>query len=342
MTNGPVVRTRNTYPRQVLIVLVSAVLACAGAHATGAGPLATQAQPSAHTPLPVDRPNIQAKGARNRTAAAPPPQAEPSPTVPRGRVYLFRGALGLIFSRGMDRLTEKIQRAGIAADVYEFTVCNLIMATAIETYRQDPAPIILIGHSMGGRCALQIAEKLQAEGISVSLIVTIDPAHLSPEVPANVERFINIFLSKDVLGGGDIKPVQGFPGHYASYDLDQHGDLHISIDKADAIHQQLVAKIREIATTPAKTDGEVVPLRYVVPPKQDTELWDSGMAVAARAGDTLQTIAAQYHVPLWSLTQANAMPDSALLSAGQRVVVPRHLMPAPVTAASQPVSSSGR
>jgi hypothetical protein len=350
-----VVRTRNTYPRQVLLALVSTVLACAAVHATSAGPLATQqAQPAAHTPLPVDRPNVQAKdqakdqtkdqakGARNRTAAAPPSQAEPAPIVPRGRVYLFRGALGLIFSRGMDRLTEKIQRAGIAADVYEFTVCNLIMGTVIEAYRQDPAPIILIGHSMGGRCALQIAEKLQAEGIPVSMIVTVDPAHLSPDVPANVERFINIFLSKDVLGGGDIKPIQGFPGHYASYDLDRHGEvLHISIDKMDAIHQQLVEKIKEIAATPAKTDGEIVSLRYVVPPKEDIELWDSGMAVAARAGDTLQTIATQYHVPLWSLTQANAMPDSAPLAAGQRVVVPRHLTPAPVTAVSQPVSSSG-
>jgi hypothetical protein len=334
---------RNTHPRQVLVALVSAVLVCAGAHPASAGPLATQAQPSAHTPIPVDRPNVQAKRTQNPTAAAASPaQAEASPVVPRGRVYLFRGALGLIFSRGMDRLTEKIQRAGITADVYEFTICSLITATAIETYRRDPEPIILIGHSMGGRCAVQFAEQLQAEGIPVSLIVTIDPAHLSPDVPANVERFINIFLSKDVLGGGDIKPVQGFPGHYASYDLDRHGEvLHISIDKMDAIHQQIVAKIKEIAATPAKTDGEIVPLRYVVPPKEDTELWDSGMAVAARAGDTLQTIAAQYHVPLWSLTQANTMPDSALLSAGQRVVVPRHLAPAPVTAVSQPVSSSG-
>ena len=38
----------------------------------------------------------------------------------------------------------------------------------------------------------------------MSLVVTIDPAHASPKVPLNVERFINIFLSDSVLGGGDV------------------------------------------------------------------------------------------------------------------------------------------
>jgi len=246
--------------------------------------------------------------------------------------------MGLIFSRGMDRLTEKIERAGITANVYEFTVCDLVAGAAIETYRQDPAPIILIGHSMGGRCALQFSEKLRDEGIPVSLVVSVDPAHLSPSVPLNVERFINIFLSKDVLGGGDIKPTQGFKGHYASYDLAQHDEVsHISIDKMDQIHQQLVAKIVQLSATPVKDDGDPLPLRYAVPPKVDIELWDSGMAVAARAGDTLQTLAERYHLPLWSLTQANPMPENAALMAGQRIIVPRHL--APPAAVSEPISS---
>jgi hypothetical protein len=269
--------------------------------------------------------------------------AEPSPMLPRGRAYLFRGAMGLIFSRGMDRLTEKIERAGITANVYEFTVCDLVAGAAIETYKQDPAPIILIGHSMGGRCALQFSEKLRDEGIPVSLVVTVDPAHLSPDVPLNVERFINIFLSKDVLGGGDIKPTQGFKGHYASYDMAQHDEIsHITIDKMDDIHQQLVAKIVQLAAMPAKDlakdDGEPLPLRYVVPPKVEIELWDSGMAVAARAADTLQALAERYHLPLWSLTQLNPIGENAPLMVGQRIIVPRHL--APPAAVAAPISSS--
>ena len=278
---------------------------------------------------------VAAQASGDRSA---PQATEPSPVQPRGRVYLFRGAMGLIFSRGMDRLAEKLERANVTANVYEFTVCHLVTSAAIEAYRQDPAPITLIGHSMGGRCALQFAEELNDAGIPVSLVVTIDPAHLSPDVPPNVERFINIFLSKDVLGGGDIKPAKGFPGHYASYDMAKHSEIsHISIDKVDAIHQQLVAKIAELAATPAKAEADSVPLRYVVPPKADIELWDSGAAVPAGSSETLQTLAAQNHLPLWSLTQVNQMPEDAPLIVGQRIVVPRHLVP--VAAASKPVSS---
>jgi pimeloyl-ACP methyl ester carboxylesterase len=303
-----------------------------------------------------DRSARPPKGAPDKPpgSATAPLRSEPSPVLPRGRAYLFRGAMGLIFSRGMDKLAARIQHAGITANVYEFTVCDLVASAALEKYREDPVPIFLIGHSMGGRCALQFSEKLQSEGIPVSLVVTIDPAHLSPEVPLNVQRFINIFLSKDVLGGGDIKPVTSFRGHYASYDLAKHDEvLHISIDKMDLIHQQLVAKIVELAATPAQDsaldpgpvsaknpvrgDGEPFPLRYVVPPQAEIELWDSGMTITARAGDTLQTLAEQYHLPLWSLTQVNPMPANTLLAAGQHVVVPRHL--ASPAAASEPVLS---
>jgi hypothetical protein len=310
------VRTRQTNPTRFAGLLASAwLVGLSFAHPAFAGHVA---------------PALQAKASTPAVASAP---AEPSPIIPRGRAYLFRGALGPIFSRGIDRLTDKIERAGIKADVYEFTICSLIASTAIENYRQDPAPIILIGHSMGGRCALQFSEKLQDEGIPVALVVAIDPAHLSPDVPRNVERFINIFLSKDILGGGDIKATPGFPGHYASYDLQFHDEVsHITIDKMDKIHDQLVAKILELSSISARDQGEALPLRYVVPAKSEVELWDSGMPVAARLGDTLQTLAEQYHVPLWSLTQINQMQPDAPLGSGQRVIVPRHLAPPTVVA----------
>src|SRR6476659_4261427 len=118
------------------------------------------------------------------TATVPPGDAQPA-TQPQARVYLFRGALGPIFSRGMDRLTKRLEEAGIRADVYEFTICRLIADQAIRDYRDNPAPIVLIGHSMGGLCALTFAGILRPENIQVSLIVTIDPAHASPKVPLN-------------------------------------------------------------------------------------------------------------------------------------------------------------
>jgi hypothetical protein len=252
--------------------------------------------------------------------------APASAATPRGRAYLFRGALGPFFSRGMDRLTERLEEAGITADVYEFTICRLIADHAIREYRESPAPIILIGHSMGGFCAVKFAEILEAEGIRADLVVAIDPAHVTPDVPLNVDRFINIFLSKDVLGGGDVKPAPGFRGHYASFDLSQHDEVsHITIEKMDTVQQQLVTKVVQLTT--ARAEGDAVPIRYVVPAKAPVELWDSGMPVFARPGDSLQSIATAYHVPLWSVTQANKGAERTPLVPGERVIVPRRLEP---------------
>ena len=44
-----------------------------------------------------------------------------------------------------------------------------------------------------------------------------------------------------------------------------------------------------------------MPLRIVIPATASIELWDSGLPVSAHAGDTLQSLAATYHVPLWAL-----------------------------------------
>jgi hypothetical protein len=82
--------------------------------------------------------------------------------------------------------------------------------------------------------------------------------------------------------------------------------------------------------------GEAVPLRYVVPPGAPVELWDSGKPLFARSGDTLQALAALHHLPLWSLTQINQLPESAPLTVGQRVIVPRRLVPFVTISAQSP------
>jgi hypothetical protein len=281
--------------------------------------------------------NLALAGPVARSNAAAPPDAAQPATRPRARAYLFRGALGPIFSRGMDRLTERLEEAGISADVYEFTICRLIADRAVRDFRDDPAPITLIGHSMGGLCALTFAGILQSKNIQVSLVVTIDPVRASPKVPLNVDRFINIFLSDSVLGGGDVVAEPGYRGHYASFDLKEHPEItHINIDKMDSIHDQLVTAVARLATRPVQTNGAALPLRFVVPPEAPVELWDSGTPQLARSGDTLQKLATLNHVPLWSLIQANQLPDSVPLTAGQRVIVPRRLVPLVATTVGLP------
>jgi hypothetical protein len=82
------------------------------------------------------------------------------------------------------------------------------------------------------------------------------------------------------------------------------------------------------------------PLRLVVPPSVPIELWDSGLAISAHGGDTLQTIAATYNVPLWALTQINKVSETVALTEGQRIVIPYHIgQKLPSSPAQNPVSS---
>ena len=248
---------------------------------------------------------------------------------PRGRAYLFRGVAGLIYSTGMDRLADRINHAGLPASVDTYLVWRGVAAEAIREYRRNPFPIILIGHSMGGDAAVAFAETLHNADIPVSLLVTYDPSRIADAVPPNVDRYINIYQSWNVMGGGDVVGGRGFHGHYASINLADHGEIiHINIEKAEAIQEQLVAKIVQLTRTPTAGQGEVVPIRYAVPARAPIELWDSGVPVKAQAGDTLQSLATVHHVPLWALAQINRMPERATLAGGERIVVPRNLAPA--------------
>lgn len=264
-------------------------------------------------------------------APPPPPPAEP---LPPPKIYLFRGAMGPIFSTGMDRLSEKLTQAGFSADVNEFTICRWIGGRAIASYKESPAPIVLIGHSMGGLCSVIISEMAAKENIPISLVITIDPAHATDDVPLNVERFINIFLSDSVLGGGNVVAVPGFRGHYASYDLKENSRVsHINIEKSDDIHRQILEMVTQLPRIQAQAQADAVPLRYLVPGDTLVELWDSGVRLPVRRGDTMASIAAANRVPLWSLAQSNSLPENAALTPGQSIIVPRHLTPPEPTAA---------
>jgi hypothetical protein len=289
-----------------------------------------QTAPVQTTPLADARPNDQigALVAGRPAEATRPPAAQPVNIQPRGRAYLFRGIAGLIYSRGMDRLGERIEQIGITSTVNTYLLWRPVADQAINDYRRDPQPVILIGHSMGGDSAVAFAELLNSLGIPVSLMVTYDPSRLSDDVPSNVERYINIYQSLNVMGGGDIVQSRRFHGHYASYNLkDHHEIIHINIEKAEQIHEQIAAKIAELVATPAAAEGEAVPVRFVVPSGAPIELWDSGTPVVAHNGDTMQSLADAYHVPLWSIAQINRLPERGALSEGQRVIVPRHLVP---------------
>lgn len=240
----------------------------------------------------------------------------------RGRAYLFYGLIAAI-DWGMDELAQRINRSGIAAGNYSHASWRSVADQAIADYRRDPKPIAVVGHSIGGDSAIQFAQALGAAHVPVSLLITYDPTRGAGGVPASVHRYINLYQSSNILGGGDIAAGSGFHGHYASYNLKDRSEIiHVNLDKFSRIQELLAAKVRSMG---AGGEGEAVPLRIVFAAAGPIELWDSGMAVSAHAGDTPQSLAAAYHVPAWAVAQINRKSESAALSDGERIVVPRYL-----------------
>jgi LysM domain len=255
---------------------------------------------------------------------------------PHGRAYLFRGMIDLI-DWGMDQVAERINHTGAAANISSHLMWRSVADQAISDYRRDPKPIAAIGHSIGGDAALEFAERLGSAHVPVSLLVTYDPNRFAPSVPANVHRYINLYQSSNVLGGGDLAPARGFHGNYASFNLKNRSEvIHVNLDKFPRIQEILASKIRSAG---AISEGRE-PLRLFVPPSVPIELWESGLAISAHGGDTLQTIAATYHVPLWALTQMNKVSETVALTEGQRIVIPYHIgQKLPSSPAQNPVSS---
>ena len=181
---------------------------------------------------------------------------------PHGRAYLFRGMIDLI-DWGMDQLAGRINRTGVAGNINSHLMWRSVADQAISDYRRDPKPITAIGHSIGGDAAVEFAEHLEAAHVPVSLLITYDPNRFAHNVPGNVQRYINLYQSSNVLGGGDLAPGRGFHGNYASFNLKNRSEvIHVNLDKFPHIQEILASKIRSAGAT---SEGHE-PLRLVVPP----------------------------------------------------------------------------
>ena len=69
-----------------------------------------------------------------------------------GRVYAFRGDMGIFFSTGMDYLAAELNQLGLTAGVYNWVDWIALADDAIARYQAAPdrTRILLAGHSRGG------------------------------------------------------------------------------------------------------------------------------------------------------------------------------------------------
>ena len=100
-----------------------------------------------------------------------------------------------------DGSSKQRGHGGDPAEYTNATEC-LFPSGSAALYRRDPQRITLIGHSAGGDAAIVFAEYLNVADIPVSLLVTYDPTRFAHSVPPNVERYVNLYQSSNILGGG--------------------------------------------------------------------------------------------------------------------------------------------
>ncbi len=214
------------------------------------------------------------------------------------------------------------------AKVYNFFEWRGPADEAIARYKRETSksPVILLGHSAGGDATLSFAERLKEARVPVSLVITFDPTRRSGRVPANVDRYVNIYQSLNFFGGGNVSAASDFHGHAATIDLKRYWEvLHVNLVKLEGLQDKVMAKIMQVAMLPTNLEGLTVPIHYVMPRNEPIELWDSGLPIRAQAGDTLRSLAAKFAVPVWAVAQINNLDANASLRPGRRVIIPRHI-----------------
>jgi pimeloyl-ACP methyl ester carboxylesterase len=181
---------------------------------------------------------------------------QPVSDTPRaGNAYVVRGWIG-VFSTGMDDLAAKLNQAGVRAHVYQEAQDSALARTIIERYKDaNPAePLVLIGHSYGADDVVRIARRLDAAGVTVDLLVTLDPT-TPPRVPGNVRLCYNYYQPQPfdaipLFRGIALKADEGAKVHLINYNLrGDRKDLlnadtnHINIDKNPKVHDDVVARV---------------------------------------------------------------------------------------------------
>ncbi len=262
-----------------------------------------------------------------------------------GRVYIFRG-IGHIWSGGMTELAHELNRRGTTASAHRHSEWYECAKEAIKLYKSDPDrwPIVLIGHSNGGDMIINMAYMMKEAGVPVSLAIGFDPTRFNRNVPSNVARFINLYQSLNMLGGGAVAAQPDFKGQLLNVDLRNHFEIgHMNIDRIPQLHKEVIAKVLQVVAFPQQMKP-LVSFNYTVPGNAQIELWDGGMPVTVEPGQSISSLASMYGVPAWAIRQASNFDGDDEARSGKRVIIPRYAnsleVGSPAMTSSVPMNSA--
>ncbi|MEA2819708.1 MAG: hypothetical protein QOJ86_1712 [Bradyrhizobium sp.] len=94
-------------------------------------------------------------------------------------------------SPGLGEFGNRMGRRGVPTTVRNYSDWPALAQDAIRQYRSGRLrSIMIIGHSLGGGAAVEMAAELGRAGVPVRLVVTLDPVGGS-QVSSNVRRSVN-------------------------------------------------------------------------------------------------------------------------------------------------------
>lgn len=170
----------------------------------------------------------------------------------KGEIHTMRGGLG-IFSIGMNQLRDKV------ADTYHIPAHSTMWYNAgdvsrsiINNYNQqkDHRPIILVGHSLGANEQIKVARNLNAAGVPVALLVTVD-AVSQTIVPPNVKHALNIYKPGYVPMFSGLKlravdPNATVIENVNAGDMKELNVNHFTIDKDTVLQAMILDRVEKV------------------------------------------------------------------------------------------------
>jgi hypothetical protein len=174
----------------------------------------------------------------------------PDPEVAIGRVYLLRGN-AVVFSRGFGTICDRLRRAGLWAEDLRCVGDRWVRRRLIADHQAGrlSGPIILVGHSCGGRYALFTARQLARWHITIDLLICIDVA-MPLAVAANVRQAVHLYRSRRrIYPARPLRATPGSPAALVNLDLDApdspinpHGLHHLNITASPVIQDWVVKR----------------------------------------------------------------------------------------------------
>ena len=177
-----------------------------------------------------------------------------------GKVYCGRGWLG-IFSTGMMSLADRIdQKEGITAVSTADMEYPRLQEWLVSQYKKGTMtePLVLLGHSWGADDMVRVSERLKQEGITVDLLVLIDPV-TPPAAPTNVKRVYCVYKSHPEtdafpfwrgVAASVVDPkattLENIDLRTAKVDFDTTNITHPYVDKIEGVHDMCIAEIKKV------------------------------------------------------------------------------------------------